>query len=93
MRRIVVLLMLLLLPAASGFADERKKVANRPPLRMEQLEVRGIREKPEILYVPVHRETLRPSQVRYDLFVVDMLRPVTPGDLEAQMPSRIGTTD
>lgn len=49
-----------------------------PPLQMEELEVRGFREKPEVLYLPVHRGTALPSPVRYDLFLEDMARPVFP---------------
>jgi len=46
---------------------------------MEELEVRGLREKPEVLYLPVHRGIALPSPVRYDLFLEDMARPILPG--------------
>jgi hypothetical protein len=45
---------------------------------MEELEVRGLRETPEILYLPVQRVIDLPSPVRYDLFLEDMARPVVP---------------
>jgi len=59
-------------PAASGGSHS---------LRMEELEVRGLREKPEVLYLPVHRGITIPSPVRYDLFLKDMARPVFPREV------------
>ena len=84
MRRAVVLYAILILAAVRGFAAE-------PPggdgggatLRMEELEVRGLREKPGILYLPVHKEIAFPSPVRYDLFLEDMARPVFPGEISS----------
>ncbi|MBP2675453.1 MAG: hypothetical protein H6Q84_2293 [Deltaproteobacteria bacterium] len=83
---ILALLSLLAVPA-QGFAAERKK-AGAPPaaLRMEDLEVRGLKEKPEALYVPVLRGVSRPSPVRYDLFLVDMNRVVSPQEIVPQAP-------
>ena len=78
MKRAVTLAVLLLLAAARGFAEEPSGGAGggNAPLRMEELEVRGFREIPEVLYLPVHRGIALPSPVRYDLFLEDMERPV-----------------
>jgi len=91
MKKALLLLALLFLAAARGFAAERP--AADAPLRMEDLEVRGIREKPDVLYLPVHRGISIPSPVRYDLFLVDVSRPVSPREVEPQTPPAGGTTD
>ena len=48
------------------------------PLTMEDLEVRGYREKPDQLYLPVPPKIFHPSPVRVDLFLEDRTRPVMP---------------
>jgi hypothetical protein len=79
MIRAVGLLMILVLTAARGFtAESPRGEGGTPPLKMEELEVRGLREKPEVLYLPIHRGIDLPSPVRYDLFLEDMARPVFP---------------
>jgi hypothetical protein len=94
MKRALLLAFLFLLPVWQGFAADRPKAGDpRAPLRMEDLEVRGIREKPEVLYLPVHRGISLPSPVRYDLFMVDLSRPVDPREIESQTPPAGGTTD
>ncbi len=95
MKRIPVLLvLLLLLSSGRGFAADRPKAADPPaPLRMEDLEVRGIREKPEVLYLPVQKGIPTASPVRYDLFLVDMVRPVTARETEPQTPPAGGAMD
>ncbi|MBP2673880.1 MAG: hypothetical protein H6Q84_720 [Deltaproteobacteria bacterium] len=76
MRRTVLFLALCILGAAPGVAAEKPAASGGPhSLRMEELEVRGLREKPEVLYLPVHRGITSPSPVRYDLFLKDMARP------------------
>jgi len=94
MKKAAAILVLLCIAATPGFGADRRG-PNRPPgpLRMEQLEVRGIREKPDVLYLPVHHGMSAASPVRYDLFLVDMLRPVTPGDLEPQTPRAGGNRE
>jgi hypothetical protein len=65
--------------AIPGLAAEKPSAGGGShSLRMEELEVRGLREKPEVLYLPVHRGITIPSPVRYDLFLEDMARPVFP---------------
>lgn len=89
MKKILGILALLSLftPPAQGLAAERKKAAAPPAaLRMEDLEVRGLKEKPEALHVPALRGVSRPSPVRYDLFLVDMNRVVSPGETAPQAP-------
>jgi len=63
-------------PAAPGAAW-----AGSTPLQMEELEVRGLREKPGVLYIPVNPGIALPSPVRYDLFLEDMARPVLPREI------------
>jgi hypothetical protein len=82
MKLAIALFTFLVLPAALGFPAEQPpgdKAA--PPIRMEELEVRGLRERPEDLYLPVHSGITLPSPVRYDLFLQDMARPVFPGEI------------
>ena len=83
MKRGAALAVLLLLATAGGFAAEPsgERGGGNAPLRMEELEVRGLREKPEVLYLPVHRGIVLPSPVRYDLFLEDMARPVFPREV------------
>ncbi|KRT74940.1 MAG: hypothetical protein XU12_C0001G0131 [Deltaproteobacteria bacterium CSP1-8] len=78
MKPAVALAVLLLVAAARGFAGEPSGGvgSGNEPLRMEELEVRGLREKAEVLYLPSHRGIALPSPVRYDLFLEDMKRPV-----------------
>ena len=81
MRRAHALCAVLLLAAASVFAADPPAPADpasASSLRMEDLEVRGLREKPGTLYLPVHRGIELPSPVRYDLFLEDLARPFDP---------------
>jgi hypothetical protein len=83
MKSFAALTLLLLLAAAGGIAAESPGApgGGNAPLRMEELEVRGLREKPGVLYLPVHRGIEFPSPVRYDLFLEDMARPVLPREV------------
>ena len=63
---------------------EELEVWGNAPLRMEDLEVRGFRETPDVLYLPVHRGIALPAPVRYDLFLEDMEKPVFPRDISPQ---------
>jgi hypothetical protein len=91
MRRAVLFLALGFLAAAPGFAADKPAAGGGPhSLRMEELEVRGLREKPEVLYLPVHRGITIPSPVRYDLFLEDMARPVFPRDVLPESPRADG---
>ena len=75
------------LAAANSLAAEKPVASGGPhSLRMEELEVRGLREKPEVLYLPVHRGITIPSPVRYDLFLRDMARPVHPREIPTETP-------
>jgi len=85
MRRAVLFLALCILAAAPGFAAEKPAAGGGShSLRMEELEVRGLREKPGVLYIPVRRGTTIPSPVRYDLFLTDMARPVLPREIPSE---------
>lgn len=90
MKRAVALLAILILFAAEASAAEPPG-GGPAPLRMEDLEVRGLREKPEVLYLPVPPGIEFPSPVRYDLFLKDMKRPVLPRDIPSQTPPGGGT--
>jgi len=82
MKRAGALIAILVLTAARGFAAEPPRGDGAPaPLRMEELEVRGLRERPEALYLPVHQGILLPSPVRYDLFLEDLKQPFFPGEI------------
>lgn len=84
----------LIAPCARGFAAERGEpgtAAASSTLRMEDLEVRGLREKPEALHVPALRGAAPPSSVRYDLFLEDMNRAVSPEEIGPQTPPPAAT--
>lgn len=77
MKRAVVLYAILVMTAVRGFAAEPPRgEEGAATLRMEELEVRGAREKTGVLYLPVHKGIAFPSPVSYDLFLEDMARPV-----------------
>ncbi|TFH32177.1 MAG: hypothetical protein E4G97_02970 [Deltaproteobacteria bacterium] len=85
MKSAYAFLALCILAAASGFAAEKTAAKGGPhSLRMEELEVRGLREKPGVLYLPVHHGITTPSPVRYDLFLTDMARPVLPREISTE---------
>jgi hypothetical protein len=83
MKKALVFLTILFLSAARSQAAEPRKAAGGGPhsLRMDALEVRGLREKPDILYLPVPAGIALPSPVRYDLFLEDMTRPILPREI------------
>jgi len=92
MRRTVMFLAFCIFAAFPGFAAEKPAVGGGShSLRMEELEVRGLREKPEVLYLPVHRGITIPAPVRYDLFLEDMARPVFPREVLPEAPGADGT--
>jgi hypothetical protein len=94
MKRALALAALLFLPAGQGLAADRPQTGDpNAPLRMEELEVRGLREKPEVLYLPVQRGISLPSPVRFDLFLVDVSRPVTLQEIEPENPTARGNTE
>jgi len=91
MRRAAAFLAFCVLATAPGFAAEKPAAGGGSnSLRMEDLEVRGLREKPGVLYLPVHREISIPSPVRYDLFLKDMTRPVFPREVLPEAPRADG---
>ena len=87
MRLAAAFLAFCILAAAPGVAAEKPAKSGGPQsLRMDELEVRGLREKPEVLYLPVLHGITVPSPVRYDLFLTDMARPVLPREIPAETP-------
>ncbi len=83
-RRAVLIgaLFLALVPrAASGAQDRPDAGAGPHPLKMEELEVRGLREKPDRLYLPVPGQVHFPLPTRFDLFREDLARPVLPWEI------------
>ena len=83
MKKVLAFLAILLLSAAGSPAAEPRKVSGggQHSLRMEELEVRGLREKPDVLYLPVPAGIALPSPVRYDLFLEDLTRPILPREI------------
>ncbi len=52
-----------------------------PPLTMEELEVRGFRDKPGQLYFSVPDQVFSPAPVRYDLLAEDLAKPFLPWEI------------
>jgi len=88
--RIVVRLLAVVLaggiftPPGNGEAT----AAESPLLTMEELEVRGYREKPGQLYIPVPDHVFLPAPVRYDLLRKDLARPVLPWEIVEEISGR-----
>jgi len=57
---------------------------DRPSLTMEELEVRGHREKPDRLFLPVPEGIRHVAPVRFDLFREDMTKPVLPWEVDTR---------
>jgi len=94
MKRVALFFAILALFSTHGFTAEPPRGDGGPaPLRMEELEVRGLREKPEVLYLPVPRGIDIPSPVRYDLFLDDVTRPVFPWEFSSRTPQADGTIE
>jgi len=62
--------------------------AETPSLSMEELEVRGFRDKPGQLYVSVPDQVFSPPPVRYDLFREDLARPILPWETTGEHSGR-----
>lgn len=62
--------------------------AEPPPLSMEELEVRGFRDKPGQLYVSVPNQVFSPAPVRFDLFREDLARPILPWEITGERSGR-----
>lgn len=77
--RIVVGIMLAGFVPRSGIAQEAK--AQPPPLTMEELEVRGFREKPGQLYISFPNPVFTPAPVRFDLLRDDIARGILPWEI------------
>jgi len=88
--RIVVRLLAVVLaggiftPPGNGEAT----AAESPLLTMEELEVRGYREKPGQLYISVPDHVFLPAPVRYDLLREDLARPVLPWEIVEEKSGR-----
>jgi hypothetical protein len=67
-----------------GTGIARAAGADQTPLTMEELEVRGHREKPDRLYLPVPRGKRHAAPVRFDLLREDMTRPVLPWEIDSR---------
>ena len=64
---------MVMFPGEAHAADK-----DRPSLTMEELEVRGRREKPDRLFLPVPGAIRHVAPVRFDLFREDRTKPVLP---------------
>lgn len=93
-KRVVMRLMCWLLAGviAGGFLPSRGMAesakAESPVLTMEELEVRGFREKPGQLYISVPDQIFLPARVRYDLLAEDLAKPILPWELKEEYPGR-----
>jgi hypothetical protein len=76
-----------------GAGKARAAGADQPPLTMEELEVRGRREKPDRLYLPVPPGIRHSSPVRFDLLREDMTRPVLPWEIDSRNQPVGGSRD
>jgi hypothetical protein len=77
----------------TGTGKARAAGADPPPLTMEELEVRGRREKPDRLYLPVPRGIPHAAPVRFDLLREDMTRPVLPWEIDSRNKAMGGKRD
>jgi hypothetical protein len=77
--RIVAGIILAVVFPHAGIAQEAK--AESPPLTMEELEVRGFREKPGQLYLSVPNPVFTPAPVRFDLLREDIARVIHPWEV------------
>lgn len=78
-------LVLAIVIASGGAMDPgevRAADKDRSSLTMEELEVRGRREKPGTLFLPVAGPIRHAAPVRMDLFREDMTRPVLPWEID-----------
>lgn len=84
-----VLLLALVLSATAGHGDEhRGSGSDLPRLKMEELEVRGMRENPDVLYLTVPEGIYFLSPVRFDLIREDVIRPVLPQAVSGETDPR-----
>ncbi len=83
-----VLLLAVILPAAGRGEDRKETGAEMPRLKMEELEVRGLRGAPDVLYLPVPAGVYHLSPVRYDLIREELIRPVLPHAVSGETDPR-----
>jgi hypothetical protein len=67
-----------------GTGKARAAGADQSPLTMEELEVRGRREKPDRLFLPVPPGIRHAAPVRFDLLREDMARPILPWEIDSR---------
>lgn len=72
---------LAVVPGAIARAQEASDAAGGAPLKMEELEVRGILEKPGRLFVPPPAQILLPLPVRFDFYREDLVKPILPWEI------------
>jgi len=66
---------------------------DQPPLTMEELEVRGHRERPDRLFLPVPKGIRHAAPVRFDLFREEMTTPVLPLEINRRNRLEGGNRD
>ena len=83
MRRVALLAVFCFacMPGAIARAQEPSGAEGGAPLKMEELEVRGILEKPGRLYLPRPTQILLPLPVKFDFFREDMVKPILPREI------------
>ncbi len=77
----LVVLCVACMPGAMARAQEPPGAAGGAPLKMEELEVRGILEKPGRLYVPRPVEVPLSLPVRFDFYREDLVKPILPWEI------------
>jgi hypothetical protein len=84
--RVLGVLVLAVALASSGVHGEEDRRSNGDlhRLKMEELEVRGMRGTPGVLHMPVAEEIFFLSPVRFDLIREDLIRPVLPWEVNAE---------
>ena len=88
LRRFLLVMVFLGASITSGVVifpgEVRAADKDRPSLTMEELEVRGRREKPDRLFLPVPGAIRHVAPVRFDLFREDMTKPVLPWEIDTR---------
>jgi hypothetical protein len=88
--RVLGVLLLALFPSATaGHGEEhRGSGTDLPRLKMEELEVRGMRENPDVPDLPVPEGIYFLSPVRFDLIREELIRPVLPQAVSGETDPR-----
>lgn len=90
---IIIFTVLVCIVAITPPAVARAADGGQPPLTMEELEVRGKREKPDKLFLPTPGGMHHSTSVRFDLFREDITKPVHPWKIDTRSRAEGGNRD